>query len=69
MVLEPAEMATGTTVLVAGAVIQETSVVISNAAGQAGMVKAHVAGRNTPLSIVQRLWRLKDGQGKYMSVQ
>ena len=62
--VEPTQMATGNTLtLLAGDAIPESSVSITNGAGQMGLVKAYLGGQKAPLTIVQRLWRLKEGQG------
>ena len=63
LLLEPNKLGPGSTFsLPAGGVIPETSVNITNGLGQA-LIKATIGGQKTPLSVVQRLWRLKDGQG------
>ena len=46
----------------AGGSIPETSVTVSNGQGQQ-IIRAHVAGHKTPVTVVQRLWLLKDGVG------
>ena len=64
LTVEPAQLAPGNTPTIpAGGAIPETRVAVSNAAGQAGLVKAYLGGQKTPLTVVQRLWRLKEGQG------
>lgn len=61
--LEPSELSTGITFpLSAGGTIPGSRVKVSNALGQS-LVKALVGGQKVPLTVVQRLWRLKDGQG------
>ena len=61
--LVPSELSTGTTFsLSAGGTIPDSSVKVSNALGQS-LVKALVGGQKVPLTVVQRLWRLKEGQG------
>ena len=61
--LEPSELSTGSTFsLSAGGAIPGSSVKVNNALGQS-LVKALVGGQKVPLTVVQRLWRLKDGQG------
>ncbi|KAL0055144.1 hypothetical protein WJX82_007626 [Trebouxia sp. C0006] len=63
LTIEPAKLAPGNTqTLLAGEVIAESKVAVSNAAGQLRLVKAYLGGQKTPLTIVQRLWRLKEGQ-------
>ena len=64
--LEPAELSTSSTFsLAAGGTIPESSVKVSNALGQS-LVKALVGGQKVQLTVVQRLWRLKGGQGDAM---
>ena len=64
MTIEPAKLAPGNTqTILAGEAISESKVAVGNAAGQLGLVKAYLGGQKTPLTIVQRLWRLKEGQG------
>lgn len=48
----------------AGGTIPETSVTVSNGQGQQ-ITRAHIAGHKTPVTVVQRLWLLKDGVGSY----
>lgn len=52
----------GFLVLKAGDAVPETSVTVSNGQGQQ-MTKANVVGAKTPFTVLQRLWRLKDGIG------
>ncbi|KAL3158051.1 hypothetical protein ABBQ32_011660 [Trebouxia sp. C0010 RCD-2024] len=62
VLLEPKELSAGTTFsLSAGAAIPETSARVTNGLGQP-LVKALLGGQKIPLTLVQRLWRLKDGQ-------
>ena len=64
LTIEPAKLAPGNThAILAGEAIPESKVAVGNAAGQLGLVKAYLGGQKTPLAIVQRLWRLKEGQG------
>lgn len=61
--LEPPELGTGISFsLSAGGTIPDSIVKVNNALGQS-LVKALVGGQKVPLTVVQRLWRLKDGQG------
>lgn len=61
--LEPSELSTGPNFsLSAGGTIPGSSVKVSNTLGQS-LVKTLVGGQKAPLTVVQRLWRLKDGQG------
>lgn len=46
----------------AGGTIEETSITVSNGQGQQ-MVRAYIAGHKTPFTVLQRLWRLKEGVG------
>lgn len=63
MLLEPKELSPDMTFsLSAGGTIPASSVKVTNALGQS-LVKALVGGQKVPLTVVQRLWRLKDGQG------
>lgn len=63
MLLEPKELSPDTPFsLSAGGIIPASSVKVTNALGQS-LVKALVGGQKVPLTVVQRLWRLKDGQG------
>lgn len=63
MLLEPKELSPDITFsLSAGGMIPASSVKVTNALGQS-LVKALVGGQKVPLTVVQRLWRLKDGQG------
>ena len=64
LTIEPAKLAPGNTqTILAGEAIPESKVAVGNAAGQLGLVKAYLGGQKTPLTVVQRLWRLKEGQG------
>ncbi len=64
LTIEPAKLAPGNTqTIVASEAIPESKVAVGNAAKQLGLVKAYLGGQKTPLTIVQRLWRLKEGQG------
>lgn len=66
VLLEPKELSAGTTFsLSAGAAIPETSARVTNGLGQP-LVKALLGGQKIPLTLVQRLWRLKDGQGELL---
>lgn len=63
MLLEPQELSQDITFsLSAGGTIPASSVKVANALGQS-LVKALMGGQKVPLTVVQRLWRLKDGQG------
>ena len=63
MLLEPKELSAGSTFsLSAGGTLPDSSVTVTNGLGQC-LVKALVGGQKAPLTVVQRLWRLKDGQG------
>lgn len=67
LTVEPAQLAPGNNLTIpAGEAIPDSRVAVSNAAGQVGLVKAHLGGQKTPLTVIQRLWRLKEGQGMLM---
>ena len=69
VVLEPKELSAGTTCsLSAGGAIPETTARVTNGLGQF-LVKALLGGQRAPLTLIQRLWRLKDGQGELYYAQ
>ena len=69
VVLEPKELSAGSTFpLSAGGAIPETTARVTNGLGQF-LVKALLGGQRAPLTLVQRLWRLKDGQGELYCAQ
>ena len=69
VVIEPIELAPGSTFrMPAGGTIPESNVTIANGSGQT-LTKALLGGQKTPLIVVQRLWRLKDGQGQTLTLE